>query len=61
MILMCPVWQSGLLYVDADADGFDGDKLRFVTGPEIPVGYAIATNGSEIVMMLLFMKQFSIT
>ncbi|MFY8068134.1 MAG: hypothetical protein ACOVMS_08385, partial [Flavobacterium sp.] len=41
------VWQSGLLYVDTDGDGYDNGSISVCYGANTPLGYATTTNGTD--------------
>jgi hypothetical protein len=40
-------WQSGLLYIDADGDGWDSGQQTVCYGATIPTGYAATTSGTD--------------
>jgi hypothetical protein len=41
------VWQSSLLYIDADGDGYDGGQAIICYGATLPAGYKAATSGTD--------------
>ena len=41
------LWQSGLLYVDSDGDGYDNGSATVCYGASIPEGYVTSTLGSD--------------
>ncbi len=40
-------WQSAMLYVDVDQDGYDNGQATVCYGATIPVGYAATTSGAD--------------
>ena len=40
-------WQSGLLYIDADGDGYDNGTATICYGSNVPTGYSLTTNGHD--------------
>ncbi|HNP25042.1 MAG TPA: S8 family serine peptidase, partial [Panacibacter sp.] len=41
------VWQSALLFIDADADGYSAGQATVCYGANVPAGYSLTSNGID--------------